>query len=79
MCFPIQKNFAGPMCCLSVEPSITEPHADIQLGKTRVATVFLVTLDLYDVTERLPKDLIERIREEQEGLVNMWIELNESE
>ena len=55
------------------------PHAHIQLRKSRVATVFLETLDLYGVTERLPKDLIDRIREEQESLVKMWIELNESE
>jgi hypothetical protein len=39
----------------------------------------LETLELFGVTERLPKDLIDRIRDEQENLVNMWIELNEDE
>jgi hypothetical protein len=55
------------------------PHAHIQLGNRRVATVFLETLDIYDGSQRLPKELIDQLREEQESLINMWIELNESE
>lgn len=55
------------------------PHAHIKVGKRRVASVFLETLDVYDETERLPKDLLERIRDEQEALVALWIELNEDE
>ncbi len=55
------------------------PHAHIKMRGRRVASVFLETLDVYNATERLPKDLIDRIQDEQEALVALWSELNEHE
>ncbi len=53
------------------------PHAHINVGRRRVASVFLETLDVYDAVERLPNDLLERLQDEQEALVALWIELND--
>lgn len=55
------------------------PHAHIKVGKRRVASVFLETLDVYDTVEPVSKALSERLQEEQEALVALWIELNEDE
>jgi hypothetical protein len=54
-------------------------HAHIKEGAQRVASVFLETMEMYDVTARIPKQLCERLEEEQEALVALWIELNEDE
>lgn len=52
------------------------PHAHIQIGRQRVATVFLMTLEYEFVIENLPESLREEIRERQEELLDRWEELN---
>jgi hypothetical protein len=41
--------------------------------------VFLETLEIFDMNEVLPKELVEVIHERQEELVELWSELNEDE
>ncbi len=72
------RNFAVYVLCERGGPH-HRPHAHIKVGSRRVASVFLETLDVYDAMERLPKDLLERLRDEQESLVALWMELNEDE
>ena len=63
------------------EPRRSPPpsaHAHIMRG-TRIATVFLETLDVYDESERIPKELMEEMRARQDDLVTLWIEVNENE
>jgi hypothetical protein len=72
------RNFAVYVVCERGVPH-HRPHAHIKVGRRRVASVFLETLDVYDASERLPKGLVDRIRDEQEVLVALWIELNEDE
>lgn len=55
------------------------PHAHIKHGRRRVASIFLVTLEVYHNRDRLPKHLVEAIREEQEDLLRLWQELNGDE
>jgi hypothetical protein len=55
------------------------PHAHICVRGTRIATVFLETLDVYDESERIPKELMDEIRARQDELVALWIEVNEDE
>ncbi len=52
------------------------PHAHIQLGRQRVATVFLMTLEYQFVIENLPESLLDEIRERQAELLDRWEELN---
>ena len=55
------------------------PHAHIKVRGTRVAAVYLTTLTIYDTSERLPKGLIKRLHEEQESMLELWMELNEND
>lgn len=52
------------------------PHAHIQQRGRRVASIFLLSLEVYDCRERLPPALLEAIREEQDNLLATWVELN---
>jgi hypothetical protein len=52
------------------------PHAHIKNRGRRVASVFLETLDLFNVVERVPDDVVEAIRAGQERLLDRWEELN---
>ena len=52
------------------------PHAHIKHGKVRVASVFLITLEVFDQVERLPPGLREHISEHHEELLAKWEELN---
>lgn len=52
------------------------PHAHIKHGRRRVATVYLLTLNFADQSERLPDDLIAEIRNRQGELIALWTELN---
>jgi hypothetical protein len=52
------------------------PHAHIQQGRRRVASIFLLSLEVYDCRERLPSALMDAIRKEQENLLTQWLELN---
>ncbi|HZN75640.1 MAG TPA: DUF4160 domain-containing protein [Micromonosporaceae bacterium] len=52
------------------------PHAHIKQGQRRVASIFLLSLEVYDNREPLPKALLEAIRAAQEDLMRLWRELN---
>ena len=52
------------------------PHAHIKNRGRRVASVFLETVTLYDEVERVPDDVVEAIRADQERLLDRWEELN---
>ena len=54
------------------------PHAHIKNRGRRVASVFLLTLEIYDDVEQLPADLMEIVREGQEQLLAAWEELNDA-
>jgi hypothetical protein len=55
------------------------PHAHVYLGRALVASVYLETLTVYDNHERLPSDVLKRIREQQDDLLELWMELNPDE
>jgi hypothetical protein len=52
------------------------PHAHVKQGGRRVASIFLLSLVVYDNREPLPRDLIEEIHVRQEDLLRLWQELN---
>jgi hypothetical protein len=52
------------------------PHAHIKLGGQRFASVFLLSLQVYDNRQRLPPGLMNALRTEQERLLKQWAELN---
>jgi len=52
------------------------PHAHIKQGGRRVASIFLLSLQVYDIREPLPRALIKMIQEKQEDLLRLWQELN---
>lgn len=51
------------------------PHAHIKHRGTRIASVYLLTLILYDVVEAVPPDLLALIRERHQELLDLWEEL----
>lgn len=55
------------------------PHAHVKRRGSRVASVFLETLTMFDESEALPRELVAKIREEQEALLGLWVELNEDD
>lgn len=52
------------------------PHAHIKQGGRRVASIFLLSLEVYDNRDPLPRSLIKAIHENQNDLLNLWKELN---
>jgi hypothetical protein len=52
------------------------PHAHIKQRGRLVATIFLLSLDVYHNREPLPRDLIKEIQVRQEELLRLWVELN---
>ena len=52
------------------------PHAHIKQRGRRVASFFLLSLEVYDSREPLPRDLIREINVRQEDLLRLWLELN---
>ena len=52
------------------------PHAHIYERGQHVGSVFLETLNFYDRRARLPKQLVEKIVQEQNALIDLWMELN---
>ncbi len=72
------RNFDVYVLCERGQPH-HRPHAHVELRGTRVASVFLETLEIFDMNEVLPKELVEVIHERQEELVELWSELNEDE
>lgn len=55
------------------------PHAHIKLRGRRVASVFLLTLQIYDCRVRLPRVLLGEIAKQQTNLLERWQELNPDE
>jgi hypothetical protein len=53
------------------------PHAHVKHRGRRIASIFLETLTIFDQSEAMPHELVARIREEQETLVSLWVELND--
>ena len=53
------------------------PHAHVKRRDQRVASVFLATLELFNVVERLPPELINEIEANQSALLEKWTELND--
>ena len=54
------------------------PHAHVKDRRRRVASVFLYTLEFYDVAEQPPAALVELIAERQEELLAEWEDLNDA-
>jgi len=52
------------------------PHAHIKHRGVRIASVFLVTLTLYNVVERVPGELVDLINEHHLALLAEWQRLN---
>jgi hypothetical protein len=52
------------------------PHAHIKHRGRRVASIFLLSLDIYDSLRPLPRDLAKEIQVRQEELLRLWLELN---
>jgi hypothetical protein len=52
------------------------PHAHIKQRGRRVASIFLLSLEVYDSREPLPRNLIGEINVRQEELLRLWVELN---
>lgn len=52
------------------------PHAHIKQGGRRVASIFLLSLEVYDYRDPLPRTLIKAIHGRQEDLLSLWQELN---
>lgn len=53
------------------------PHAHVMRRNQRVATVALLTLTVFHQCEPLPAQLVERIRNEQPALLDLWVDLND--
>lgn len=52
------------------------PHAHIKFRGERMASIFILTLEVFDDNGRLPSELLEYIGEQQEKLIEAWEELN---
>ncbi len=52
------------------------PHAHIKLRGTRIASIFLFTLTVYDDVDRVPADLLENIDARIGELIAEWERLN---
>lgn len=52
------------------------PHAHIKNRGRRVASVFLLTLEVYNDVEQLPAGVIELVQGAQEQLLAAWEALN---
>lgn len=53
------------------------PHAHVKHRGRRVASVFLLTLEIFDQVERLPSELVDAIEANQSALLEKWAELND--
>jgi hypothetical protein len=42
----------------------------------RLASIFLVSLEVFNEVERLPADLLDEIRARQDALLTEWMRLN---
>ena len=53
------------------------PHAHVKHRGRQVASVFLVSLKLFNVVEQLPPELVAMIAAKQPALLAKWTELND--
>jgi hypothetical protein len=53
------------------------PHAHIKHRGSRVASIFLETLVVFDQVDPVPGELLEEIRVQHEVLIDLWLELND--
>ena len=53
------------------------PHAHVKHRGRRVASVFLLSLEIFDQLERLPSELVDAIETNQPALLEKWTELND--
>lgn len=52
------------------------PHAHIRFRGQHVASVFLLTLELFNVARNVDGDLVAELKDHQDGLLAAWEELN---
>ena len=52
------------------------PHAHVCRRGQRLASVFLLSLEVFNEVERLPSELFDEIRAGQQALLAEWIRLN---
>lgn len=52
------------------------PHAHIRLRGQHVASVFLITLELFNVADDVDGDLVVELEDHQDELLAAWEELN---
>jgi hypothetical protein len=71
-------NFGVYVCCERGERHHL-PHAHIKHRGQRVASIFLMTMTVYDDQMPLPRTLLSAMREAQEDLLELWEELNEDD
>ena len=71
-------NFSVYVQCETGAPH-HRPHGHIKRGAQRVASVFIDTLTIFHATETLPRNLLDRLQEEQSTMIQTWIELNEQD
>ena len=56
------------------------PHAHIKHRGQRVASIFLLSLQVYDDRQqKLPSQLLDAIRAAQPQLLQLWAELNDND
>ena len=53
------------------------PHAHVKHRGQRVASVFLLSLEVFNQVGRLPPDLIDEIKAKQSALLDKWGEHND--
>lgn len=53
------------------------PHAHVKHRGKRVASVFLVSLEVFNEVERLPSEILKEIKAQQSALLAKWMELND--
>ena len=52
------------------------PHAHVKERRDIVWTINLYTLEPMHASKKMPKALVERLREEQETMIGIWERLN---
>jgi len=52
------------------------PHAHVCRRGQRLASIFLLSLEVFNEVERLPADLLDEIRVGQDALLTEWMRLN---
>jgi hypothetical protein len=52
------------------------PHAHIKHRGQRIASIFLLSLEVFDAIERLPSDLLTHMHEHHDELLAAWEKLN---